>query len=85
MNGDQRIQPHHLARKAIVYLRQSSMEQVKHNLESQHLQYALADRARALGFQQTEIIDADLGFSAAAGARAPEGFERLLAMVAPDA
>ena len=82
MNGDQKIQPHHLARKAVVYLRQSSMEQVKHNLESQHLQYALADRARALGFQQTEIIDSDLGFSASAGARTREGFERLLAMVA---
>ncbi len=82
MSGNQKIEPHHLARKAIVYLRQSSMEQVKNNLESQHLQYALADRARSLGFQQTEIIDADLGFSAAAGAKTREGFERLLAMVA---
>lgn len=82
MNGDQKLQPHHLARKAVVYLRQSSMEQVKNNLESQRLQYALADRARALGFQQTEIIDVDLGYSAAAGARTREGFERLLAMVA---
>ena len=82
MNDDQKIQPHHLARKAIVYLRQSSMEQVKNNLESQRLQYALADRTRALGFQQTEIIDADLGFSASGGAKVRAGFERLLAMVA---
>ena len=37
-----------LARKAIVYLRQSSSGQVHHNHESQRLQYALADRARAL-------------------------------------
>ncbi len=40
----------HLARKAVVYLRQSSPKQVRENLESQRLQYALADHARALGF-----------------------------------
>jgi DNA invertase Pin-like site-specific DNA recombinase len=82
MISDQKLQPHHLARKAVIYLRQSSPGQVKHNLESQHLQYAMADRARALGFQQTEIIDSDLGSSASVGARSREGFERLLAMVA---
>ena len=69
MISDQKLQPQHLVRKAVVYLRQSSPGQVKHNLESQHLQYALADRARALGFQQTEIIDSDLGSSASAQAQ----------------
>ena len=44
----QTITPDHLVRKAVVYLRQSSLQQVKHNLESQRLQYALADRAKAL-------------------------------------
>ena len=48
-----------LARKAVVYLRQSSERQVTHNIESQRLQYALADRGRALGFRQVDIIDDD--------------------------
>lgn len=82
MNGEQKIEPQHLARTAIVYLRQSSPEQVKHNRESQNLQYTSAARARALGLHQAEVIDSDLGRSASAGARAREGFERLLARVA---
>jgi DNA invertase Pin-like site-specific DNA recombinase len=78
----QTITPDHLARKAIVYLRQSSLQQVKHNTESQRLQYALADKAKALGFRQVEIIDCDLGVSAGPGAQAREGFKNLLASVA---
>jgi DNA invertase Pin-like site-specific DNA recombinase len=77
-----KITPVHLARKAIVYLRQSSDRQVKENTESQRLQYALAQRARELGWQQVEIIDTDLGRSAAIGAGEREGFERVIAMVA---
>ncbi len=69
-------------RRAIVYLRQSSERQVRHNLESQRLQYALVDRARDLGWSQVEVIDTDLGSSAAIGARKREGFQRLLAAVA---
>jgi hypothetical protein len=42
-----KIRPEHLARKAIVYLRQSSDKQVRQNKESQLLQYAVADRVRA--------------------------------------
>jgi len=53
------------ARRAIVYLRQSSERQVRHNQESQRLQYALVDRARDLGWSQVEVIDTDLGSSAA--------------------
>jgi len=45
-----KIKPEHLARKAIVYLRQSSEKQVRQNKESQHLQYAVAERVRALGW-----------------------------------
>jgi DNA invertase Pin-like site-specific DNA recombinase len=77
-----KITPLHLQRKAIVYLRQSSERQVQRHTESQRLQYALADRARALGFEQVDIIDTDLGRSAAIGAGRREGFERLLAAVA---
>jgi DNA invertase Pin-like site-specific DNA recombinase len=72
----------HLARKAVVYVRQSSPKQVRENLESQRLQYALADRARALGFGRVEIVDGDLGRSASLGAAAREGFDGLVASVA---
>jgi DNA invertase Pin-like site-specific DNA recombinase len=71
----------HLARKAIVYLRQSSLRQVHENLESQRLQYAMKERAIALGFQNIEIIDCDLGASASVGAKTREGFKQLLASV----
>jgi DNA invertase Pin-like site-specific DNA recombinase len=77
-----KITPLHLQRKAIVYLRQSSERQVQHHTESQRLQYDLATRARALGFQQVDVIDTDLGRSAAIGAARREGFERLIAAVA---
>ena len=77
-----KIQPEHLERKAVVYLRQSSERQVRENKESQRLQYALADRARDLGFKQVDIIDIDLGASAGLGAARREGFDRLLALVA---
>jgi len=52
---DPKIKPEHLARKAIVYLRQSSDKQVRQNKESQLLQYAMAERVRALGWQEVEI------------------------------
>src|SRR5580692_11116394 len=58
-----KIKPEHLARKAIVYLRQSSERQVRQNKESQQLQYAVAERVRALGWKQVEIINSDLGSS----------------------
>jgi DNA invertase Pin-like site-specific DNA recombinase len=79
---EQKITPDHLTRKAIVYLRQSSLQQVKQNKQSQRLQYALVDKARALGFNQIEVIDCDLGASAAPGAQQREGFKQLLASVA---
>jgi len=77
-----KITVQHLQRKAIVYLRQSSERQVVQNTESQRLQYELEDHARELGFKQVEIIDTDLGSSAAIGAAPREGFERLVASVA---
>lgn len=76
------VTPSHLQRMAVVYLRQSSIRQVRENQESQRLQYALADRARGLGWVQVEVIDCDLGFSASAWSARREGFDRLTAMVA---
>src|SRR5258706_10553113 len=77
-----KIKPEHLARKAIVYLRQSSEKQVRQNKESQHLQYDVAERMRALGWEQVEIVDGDLGSSAAMASARREGFERVLSSVA---
>jgi DNA invertase Pin-like site-specific DNA recombinase len=66
----------HLARRACVYVRQSTPGQVQNNLESQRRQYALVDRARSLGWQDIDVIDDDLGVSGS-GTHRP-GFERLL-------
>jgi DNA invertase Pin-like site-specific DNA recombinase len=77
-----KIKPEHLARKAIVYLRQSSEKQVRQNKESQRLQYDVAERMRALGWKQVEIVDGDLGSSAAMASARREGFERVLSSVA---
>ena len=77
-----KITKEHLARRAVVYLRQSSERQVQHNRESRDLQYAMAERGTMLGFSRVEIMDQDLGSSASVGARDRQGFERLLAAVA---
>ncbi len=71
-----KITADHLARRACVYIRQSTPGQVQHNLESQRLQYALVDRARQMGWHDVDVIDDDLGISGS-GTRRP-GFERLL-------
>src|SRR5579871_773675 len=75
-----KITPEHLARKAIVYIRQSTVGQVRHNLESQRRQYELADKARAMGWHEVEVIDEDLGRSGATAANR-SGFARLVASV----
>ena len=72
-----KITPDHLARQAYVYVRQSTLDQVQHNRESQRRQYGLAGRARTLGWGDVVVIDDDLGRSGA-GVHRP-GFERLLA------
>ena len=77
-----KIQPHHLGRRAVIYLRQSSDKQVRQNTESQRLQYGLRDRAVALGWTQVEVIDMDLGRSASLGAAQRDGFDRLVGSVA---
>jgi DNA invertase Pin-like site-specific DNA recombinase len=76
----EKILPHHLERKAILYVRQSSAHQVLHNRESSTLQYAMRDRLAALGWSTIETVDDDLGRSAA-GSVARAGFERMVAEV----
>src|ERR1700741_5223206 len=75
-----KVRPHHLQRKAILYVRQSSAHQVLHNRESSALQYAMRDRLMALGWSEVEEIDDDLGRSAAGGVQRA-GFERMVAEV----
>jgi len=76
-----KIRQHHLDRRAILYVRrQSSSHQVLHNRESRALQYAMRDRLAALGWSEIEIIDDDLGRSAA-GSVTRAGFERMVAEV----
>jgi DNA invertase Pin-like site-specific DNA recombinase len=83
MNERAKITPVHLSRQAIVYLRQSSAAQVEYNRESTERQYALAGKARELGWPEDRIlvIDEDLGLSGS-GSVARSGFARLTAEVA---
>ena len=76
----EKIQSTHRDRVACVYVRQSTMTQVRHHRESQQRQYALADRAKGLGFAQVRVIDDDLGRSGS-GTQERPGFARLVAMV----
>ena len=75
-----KIRPDHLERAAYVYVRQSSLHQVRHHREGQQRQYGLADRARQLGFVRVVVIDDDLGVSGT-GKQARPGFGRLLTAV----
>src|SRR6266851_2730194 len=78
----QKVRPEHLDRAAVVYVRQSSRQQVLEHTESTRLQYALAGRAVALGWarSQVTVIDDDLGVSAATP-DSRKGFARLVAEV----
>jgi DNA invertase Pin-like site-specific DNA recombinase len=67
-----------LQRKAIVYVRQSTPQQVQLNLESQRRQYELVEVARQRGFTNIEVIDDDLGLTASGAVERP-GFDRLVA------
>ncbi|HUR07677.1 MAG TPA: recombinase family protein, partial [Nonomuraea sp.] len=82
---DPKIQPRHLARGALIYVRQSHPSQVQRHPESARRQYGLVDRARLLGWpaEQVTVIDDDQGKSAAGSAAAHErdGFARLVSAV----
>jgi DNA invertase Pin-like site-specific DNA recombinase len=76
------ITQQHLTRTAVIYVRQSTQQQVINNQESLRLQYALSDRARDLGWHERDIliIDSDLGLTGAAAVHR-EGFKDLIARV----
>jgi DNA invertase Pin-like site-specific DNA recombinase len=78
----QKVQASHLKRNAYLYVRQSTLRQVFENTESTKRQYALRQRAIALGWSEDRIIviDTDLGQSGASSADR-EGFQRLVAEV----
>ncbi|HMB06718.1 MAG TPA: recombinase family protein, partial [Isosphaeraceae bacterium] len=82
MPTDTKIRTDHLRRQAVVYVRQSTPHQVRGNRESTVRQYALVDRAKALGWPAAAVqtIDEDQGRS---GARSDhrDGFKRLLAEI----
>jgi excisionase family DNA binding protein len=83
MNDIQKITASHIARMAVVYLRQSSAAQVENNRESTDRQYALVHKAAELGWptDRVVVIDEDLGLTGS-GAVARSGFARLTAEVA---
>lgn len=80
-----KVQLHHHDRLAVVYIRQSSLQQVQNNQESTRLQYGLVDLGLRFGWSRDRIlvIDEDLGISGASAEGRP-GFQRLLREVALD-
>jgi DNA invertase Pin-like site-specific DNA recombinase len=72
----------HLSRKAMIYIRQSTPQQVMTNQESLRLQYALRQRASDLGWLEMniEVVDVDLGLSGATSSNR-EGFKDVIARV----
>src|SRR4051794_38816728 len=77
-----KVRPDHLDRLALVYVRQSTMIQVRENIASTARQYDLAGRARDLGWplERIQVIDQDQGHSGASAA-GRDGFQHLVAQV----
>src|SRR6266516_6754296 len=82
MHNSELITPQHLARKAVIDIRQSTPHQVLSHQESLRLQYALHERARQLCWpaEAIDIMDDDLGLTAASAAHR-EGFNTVVAQV----
>jgi DNA invertase Pin-like site-specific DNA recombinase len=80
MSRSEKIRPEHLARPAFVYVRQSTVDQVRHLQERRRRQYDLAAHARALGWQAVVVLDEDLGKSGTTTV-GRTGFQRLVAEV----
>jgi hypothetical protein len=80
--AEERVSAAHRAKLAYVYVRQSSVNQVRQHQESTELQYRLVDRAVGLGWprERVLVIDEDLGKSGAASAER-YGFQRLIAEI----
>ena len=85
LNAGGKIQRHHLERLAVVYVRQSTMQQVERHQESTRRQYGLVERAVDLGWSRSQVllIDDDLGRSGSTADGRP-GFQRLVAEVGLD-
>jgi len=77
-----KIQPHHIAKPAYIYLRQSTMGQVRYHRESTERQYALKDKAQQMGWKTAsiKILDGDLGLSGTQSTQR-EDFKTLVADV----
>ncbi len=82
IRGEQKVTAPHLERAAIVYVRQSTLMQVREHTESTARQYGLAEMAARLGWPAggIEVIDADLGLSGRSASHR-EGFKQLVARV----
>ena len=82
MRGDTKIRPSHLGRAALIYVRQSTIAQVRNNTESTTRQYGLAAQAAQLGWPDPaiEVIDADLGISGRHASNR-QGFKDLMGRV----
>ena len=82
-DSPQKISDEHLRRDAFLYVRQSSLRQVFENTESSQRQYALRERAVALGWpiERVHTIDSDLGISGAYASNR-DGFQHLVSEVA---
>src|SRR4051812_11242130 len=82
-SGSTKIRPRHQQRQALVYIRQSTLQQVHEHRESTARQYALVEQAVVLGWSraQVEVIDEDQGQSGQSAVARP-GFQRLLTAVA---
>jgi DNA invertase Pin-like site-specific DNA recombinase len=82
MSGSSQITSHHLERLAVVYIRQSTLAQVREHTESTSRQYALAEEALRLGWDVSRVlvIDSDLGLSGRSAALRP-GFKDLVSRV----
>jgi DNA invertase Pin-like site-specific DNA recombinase len=81
-NVSSKVRPQHRDRLAVVYVRQSTLRQVTRNTESAKLQYALVERAAALGWPPSRVmvVDEDTGHSASGDQDRP-GFTRLVSEV----
>ncbi len=82
MTSSELVTPQHLRRKAMIYIRQSTPHQMLSNQESLRLQYALEQRALALGWhpEYIEVIDADLGLTGSSAVHR-SGFKDLVTQI----
>ena len=83
MSSSALVQPHHLRRRAVIYIRQSTGHQVLTNVESRKMQYAMREHAQRLGWADgsIELIEVDTGVSGQSTA-GREGYKNLLSEVA---